>query len=147
MQIRGQPAAPAGEDTLRIWGASPRPIAPAGESRKGAGHRTYILIDSRKVLPESVSRGTGVGCSVSPCRQPAPGPLGEQYPACRTQCFQSQDSVALLRLWLDLIINPEIVSLARPTWRKLSYLNQEQSASHPHGCSEARTTELLPCWA
>lgn len=78
MQIRGQPAAPAGEDTLRIWGASPRPVAPAGESRKGAGHGTYILIDSRKVLPASVSRGTGVGCSVSPCRQPAPGPLGEQ---------------------------------------------------------------------
>ena len=74
------------------------------------------------------------------------GLSGSNLPARRTQSFQSHDSVALLRLWLDLIIL-EIVSLAHPTWRMLNYLNWEQSASHPHGFSKARTAKLLPCWA
>ena len=116
------------------------------QAGRAAGRGTYVLIGSRKVPLVSISRGTEWGFCLSPRADSPPWGSGSNLPACRTQSFQSHDSVALPRLWLDLIIL-EMISLSSPTWRKLSCLNWEQSASRPRGCSEARTAELLLCWA
>lgn len=79
-------------------------------------------------------------CLFQHADSPPWGLSGSNLLAVQTHSFQSHDSVALFRPCEDLIIL-EIILLARPTWRKLNYLNVEQSASPPGGRSEAGAPE------